>query len=228
MTLQILFDRMMVLDNQLDLLAGGDDVTRGLVIVNLVQDWWELVAAEYAEFMGTDSTFTTTLNTEKTTWPTGLLRLDGEPWLLDSNSRPIRAITQIQGVGAHVAGAAWPYSELSASVAEGSGAPREYWANGPGGNFYWTPIPDAVYTIRGYGLWAKSDYTTAANTFAYPDSVAAAVLPQAVKLFRIGLDRDLEGVQAAAGDLFRPTIKGLRGFNRNRAPSRQYYDVHDT
>jgi len=229
MTLQTIFDRCMLGDNELDLIAGGDDVVRGLTAVNMVQDWWEAVAAAKADFLATHSTFTTTADVETTTWPSTLKRLDGDPWLISSvTDRSVRQIARVQGVGGHVVGMAWPYSELSESVAEGSGSPREYWATGPGGLFYWTPIPDAIYTVRAYGLWAKADYTAAANTFAYPDEVALVIPTFAAKLMRVGLNRNLDGIQGEAEAAFSVVVKALKRFTRQGADSLQYSEAHDT
>lgn len=226
MTLQTLFDRMMVYDNQLDLIAGGDDVARGIVAANLVQDWWESVAAGTPNLLQTDSTFTTTANTEKTAWPTTLLRLDSL-WRLDSNSLPILELAWIDAVGGHAASFPWPLAGIGTS-SSAVGAPDEYYAAGQGGSFYWSPKPDAVYTMRGYGLWAASDLTTAASTFAYPDSVALAMTPFIVNILRMGLDRDLTATQAASEAAFARVVKSMSKAVRVGPRSKMYSDYHDT
>lgn len=224
MTIQVLFNRVMALDNERDLIAGGDDVTRGLVLVNMVQDWFEAVAAGYAEILRTHSTFTTTASGETTTWPTGLLRLDSL-WYENSNGEPVWELEPLDREGGHVPGPAWPFAEMIESPLN-LGTPREYDAAGPGSVFYWSPKPDAVYTMRAYGLWAKADYAAAGDTFLYPDSVALVIVPFVAKAFKAGLDRELGSIQSAAGDAFRPVIEALRGFNRTGAGSRRYSEIH--
>jgi len=227
MTIQEIFDRMMLYDNQLDLIAGGDDVTRGLTAINLCQDWWEAVAAKVAGLCQTTSTFTTTANQEHTTWPTTLRRIDSL-WLLDSNSKPVRELDPIDREGGHVPTLHFPFSALLVNGSTQNGAPMEYRAQGQGGNIYWAPTPDAVYTIRGYGLWAVSAYTAAANTFGSPDAVALALVPFATKLMRIGLDRSVATIEAECKKAFRTVIGSLDNQVATGADSRVYEDIHDT
>lgn len=225
MTIQTLFNRMMLYDNQLDLIASGDDVARGLIALNLVQDWFEAAAGGEADILQTASTFTTTASQEYTTWPSTLIRLDA-PYLLDSSNRQIRLITPITQTGGHRPILPWPLEQVSGVV--GFGSPWEYYAVGPGGLIYWAPTPDAVYTIRAYGLWAASDYTAAADTFAYPDSVALVLVPHATQVIRSGLDRDLTATQAAADAAFKRVIKTLGKAVHQEAASRVYADTHET
>lgn len=226
MTLQTIFDRMSLYDNQLDLISGGNDVVRGLTAVNMVQDWFELAAADIVDLLQTHSTLTTTASTETTNWPTGLLRLDGHPFLLDSNGVQVRELSKIDQTGGHQPAFPWPLDQVSGLVI--NGAPWEYYAQGQGGKFYWSPKPDAVYTIRVYGLWAVADYTAASDTFGYPDSVALTLVPHAAQVFRIGLDKDFSAQQSTAVSAFRAVAKALRSQVREGPVSRVYSDHHDT
>lgn len=227
MNIQALFDRMALYDNQLDLIAGGDDVTRGLTAINLVQDWFEAVAATVDKLLQTHSTFTTTANIETTNWPTGLLRLD-ELWLLDSAGNQVRRMDPIEEDGGHVPNLPWPLNAVVQSGALSSGVPYEFAYEGQGGTILWSPKPDAIYTIRGYGLWSKADYTAAADTFLYPDSVALAIVPFAVNILRTGLERDLGAIQNAAEAAFKVTVKSLKRPVRSEPKSRVYQDIHET
>jgi hypothetical protein len=225
MTIQTLFDRMSLYDNQLSLIVGGDDVTRALTAINLVQDWWEMRAALRGGACQTADTFTTTANTETTTWPTNLMRLDSL-FRLDANGYQVAEMHPIQRDGGHRPGLSW-LARISAGVAS-VGAPGGFYAKGQAGLIYWAPTPDAVYTMRGYGLWAADDYTAAANTFAYPDAVALGIVPFAVKLFRTGLDRDLGPTHQAANAAFDDALDLFENQVDMGADSRVYTEFHDT
>lgn len=225
MIIQDLLDRMSLYDNQLDLIVGGDDVARGIIAINLVQDWWEVVAARYADLCQTASTLVTVANTETTVWPTTLLRID-DLWVLDSAGAQLRRLDPIDSVGGHMPDSPWPYYLLSAGTTLGS--PWGYYAKGQGGLIYWDPKPDAVYTIRGYGLWAQDDYANAAAIWLYPDSVALVAVPHAVQVMRSGLDRDINAVKSAADAAFISVARALGHQVHVDAASRVYSEYHDT
>lgn len=226
MTLQTLFDRMMLYDNQLDLIAGGDDVARGLTATNLVQDWYELEAGRVADIHQTINTFTTTANVEFTTWPTNLLRADNF-YLLDSNGNQLRELDPVDTIGGHRPGYPWPMVDMETATVL-PGAPWEFYGTQQGGLIFWNPTPNAVHTIRAYGLWAVADYTAAANTFLYPDSVALALVPHAVEIIRVGLERDFSAHQSAARLAFRDLIKTFMKAIHVAAQSRTYAEIHET
>jgi hypothetical protein len=226
MTIQTLFDRMMLGDNQLDLVSGGADVARGLTALNMVQDWWEVYAARFANLCQTDSTFTTTANQVYTTWPTGLKRIDAL-WLLDANGNEVCELEPIDKVGGHVPDFAWPFNQLVIYGVVNSGSPREFYPEGPNGKIYWAPKPDAVYTIRGYGLWSVADYTAAGNTFLLNDDMALVMVPLAVRAIRVGLDRDVTTQQQEAVELFKTVKAGQLGHTHVSAPSRFYNSSHE-
>lgn len=226
MTIQTLFDRMMLYDNQLDLIAGGDDVTRGLTAVNLVQDWWEAAAAEIEGCAQTYAdSITTTANQEYTTWPATLARLD-DLYLLDSSGRQVRKLEPIDVTGGHRPNMPWPIDQVTGSY--GTGSPAEYYARSKSGRFLWAPTPDAVYTLRAYGLWRVSDYTAAADTFGYDDDVALLMAPHATQVFRMGLSRDVTDVQQAAEAAFSAAARTMTRSVRTGAQSRVFHEVHDT
>lgn len=229
MTLQTIFNRCMLLDNQLDLISGGDDVTRGLTCANMVIDWLEAEAATVEGVLTTHDLLYTVANTEHTDWPAELLRLDAL-WLLDATTgRPAWEIEPIQGIGNHVPGYAWPLSELlmSGTSSDVTGKPKEYTASGPGGQFYWSPLPDDAHTVRGYGLWAVEDLEDATSLFPYPQTLAVSFPAMMVQVLRIGLDRPLDAIASFAKATFRPALKGLHKFNRTVPESRVYYEPHE-
>lgn len=227
MTIQTIFNRMMLHDNQLDLVSGGDDVARGLVAVNLVQDWWEMVAAGIPRLCQTYDTLLTVTDQEHTVRPTGLKRIDAL-WMLASTGRQAFKLDTIDMDGAQSGGGLSTLLDLVVGGGPtGAGQPREYYDGGRGGRILWSPIPDAVYTLRAYGLWEVADYTAAGDTFGYPDEVALAMVPFATKLFRVGLDRDTEKTQSMAEAAFRQAAKNMRP-TRTEPQSRVYGDAHDT
>lgn len=226
MTIQDIFNRMMLYDNQLSLLAGGDDVTRGIWAINLVTDWFEARAVRRSDVLQTDETFDTTANTEKTAWPSRLMRLDSL-WRLDSDGYQVCELDPIDKSGGHQEGTKFPFQFVTGS-SRSLGPPEAYRGRGQGGQFYWQPRPDAVYTMRAYGLWAVADYTAAANTFAHPDSVALVLAPFATKVFRIGLDRELLGVHQASESAFDAVLDALDGQGENQTAGYNYSEPHDT
>jgi len=227
MLVQTIFDQMMLHDNQLDLIQGGDDTRRGVTAVNMVQDWFEAVAARHKRVCQTISTLTTAANTESTVWPTALLRID-ELWLLDAAGKQIRKLDPADDDGGHTPDMPWPLSGISASAPMAAGSPYGYYPTGPGGVILWDPLPDAIYTIRGYGLWAKDDYNDGRDTFLYPDTVALAIHPFAVLVLRSGLDRDQAAIRTLATAAFETAILGLKGATKVRPTGRYYKDVHET
>jgi hypothetical protein len=231
LTVQTIFDTVMALDNERDLISGGDEVARGLVIVSTVTKWLESEAALMPGALTTHNLLYTAANTETSSWPANLLRLDAL-WYVDSaTNRPVWELDPIQGVGHHVPGFSWPLSELvlTGSASTITGKPKEYAASGPGGQFYWAPLPDAEYWIRGYGLWALADnyFSLATDTFPFPSSLRLPFSIACVHLFKTGLDGDLTAVEALLKTTFRRTLKGLQRFNRSEPQSRVYSEVHD-
>lgn len=227
---QAIFDTIMVLDNERNLIAGGDEVTRGLTVLNTVAKWLESEAAAIEGVLTTQDLLYTAENVETTDWPVTLLRLDAL-WYVDPNTnRPVWEIEPIQGIGNHVPGFTWPLSELvlTGSSTNVTGKPKEYAASGPGGQFYWAPLPDDEYWIRGYGLWARADdyFADADDTFPYPSVLRLPFAAVCSQLFKTGLDRDTTNVADMAGRTFRTALKGLKKFNRTLPDSRVYSEIH--
>lgn len=228
MNIQTLFNRMMLYDNELSLIdATGDDFLRGITAVNLVQDWWEAVAAAISGLCKTKNTIDTTANQETTDWPLTLARID-KVWLLDAAGNQVREVTPIHEEGGHIPDLPYPVSAVSLSGVMNTGAPFQYAYDGPGGQLYWSPKPDAVYTLRVFGLWTKADYASADDEFLYPDVVALAIPPFAVQVMRLGLDRDLEAIQRSAEGAFARAVKALKRPVQSEPLAREYSEIHDT
>lgn len=220
---QSLLDRMELLFPEQQLQSGESDVTKGLLALNMAQDYLESVLALHPEvLLDTDGTVTTTANTEKTAFPTGLLRLDKMQFLDATTSRPVRDLKLIRTTGGHAASASWPMSLGSPS---GNGAPYGYYTNGR--SIYWDPLPNATHTCRWYGFQAATDIT-AAGAFLYPDICLSPLATFAVRIIRTGLDDATEAYLALAEELFVPVVAVLKRFRRENAPGLSYTMVHDT
>lgn len=230
MTIATILSKMQVIDNELDISNGGADETRSLAALDMAQDAFEAMLANQPDTLGTvGTTITTTANTEATIWPTSLLRLDSL-YLLNTDvtpNVPQYQIEIIQDVGGQAA--SWPFPWLSAIIGyvpQGYGPPRAAYANRA--QFLWAPIPDQVYSLRPYGLFAKTDISTRSQTFEYPDLVANALASYAVRLMQIGIDDPSDTVQALGDEQFGQVLKALRRPVRQRPQSRQYEYWHTT
>lgn len=216
---QSLLDRMELLNQELQLQAGEADVTKGLLALNVAQDYFEMMAALRSKIFGsTKGTVTTAISTETTAYPTGLLRLD-RLQLLDSNSRPMGDVKRLIRAGGHVGAASWPLNLLSAST----GLPQAYWTDGT--LIYWAPLPSAVSTIRWYGFQAASDLT-ASGTFAYPDVVMLPIVAFAVRLYKSGIDDPVDNLTSLAVETFKPVLDLLANSNRDGAVGLEYTQFH--
>lgn len=219
---QSLLDRMEVLNQELQLQSGEQDVTRGLVALNIAQDYYESLAAVRKGIHGSAAgTVVTAAATETTAFPAGVLRIDGFQ-LLDSNSRPKRRLVRLQRTGGHAESSFWPLNLIETAA---DGEPRGYWTNGS--LIYWSPLPDAVHTVRYYGFAAAADIT-AGGTFAYPDICMLPFSTFAVRLLKSGLDDPIEDYKFLAESVYKSTLDALEMFNRDGAEDFVYTEVHST
>jgi hypothetical protein len=217
---QALLDRMELTNQELQLQSGEADVTRGLLALNVSQDYFESVLALHPGMMqDTVGTVTTTNNTETTAFPTGVLRIDRLQFIDPGTSRPSGPdLDNLGYAGSHT-------SQQSDYILAGSagGRPRGYWTNGR--LIYWSPLPDDTHTIRWYGLSAAADIT-AAGTFAYIDTVAFPLAAFASKLLTIGVGDSIADLDALAKAVFEPVILGMKQFNQDRSPGYDYAFSH--
>ncbi len=225
MTAADILAKMNVLDNELDISSGGADETRALAAADMAQDAFEAIIASMEDTLGTVGTIVTVANTETTAWPSDLLRLD-DAYLMspDDTTKQSWKIDIIQAVGGQAPNVAWPFSLAIAGT--GTGAPSAAYTNRA--YFYWAPLPDRAYTVRIYGLRSKTDLTTRAITFGYPDVVANPLAAVAVQLMEMGVDDPSEELERLAGKFYKPVLKMLTKPVRQRAQSRQYSQMHYT
>ena len=222
-----LLGRMEVLDNELRTGSGQVDEARALVALDMAQSFYESTAAGNPRIASAASTLTTTASQETTTWPSTLLRLDSL-WMIDTDAtpdRPLYELDQILSTGKHAIPGPWPVILLSLPV-QSPGRPFKFWADRT--NFYWYPFPDAVYTLRAYGMSAATNLTTRAITFGHPDLVAEPIASFACKLLAMGVKDPSDELTALAAMWFSSAIKALTQYTRQRPAGRHFRRVHST
>ena len=221
---QSLLDRMELLNQELQLQSGENDVTRGLLALNIAQDYYESLAANRDGLLGGNAigTVTTSASTESTTFPSGVLRIDRLQYVDPTTSRPAWEIVPTRRVGGHATSFYWPWQLIATST---TGKPRRYYTNGT--NIYWDPLPDATHTVRYSGFSVAADLT-AGGTFAYPDIVMLPLASFAVRLYKLGLDDSQEDMINLARSVFNPVLDTLANFQRDGAVEFQYTQTHDT
>lgn len=219
---QTMLDLMEVMDRGLQLQSGETGVAKALVALNAAQDHFESILALEPNVHGSDiATLTTTASQEHTTYPSTLLRLDRMQYIDPATSRPGWDLDRVGAVGDHYQ-IGNPAFQASTTA---TGKPVRYWTNGS--NIYWDPVPDAVHTIRYYGLVTASDIS-AAGTFSYPDMALMPMATFATKLLRVGKDDDPTGISELGAQVFGPVVQALGRFNRDRAPGYDYRYTHTT
>src|SRR5690349_19900250 len=136
MTGQSLLDIMELLNAELQLQAGEENVSKGLTALNVAQDYFESIAATRKNILGSSvGTISTATSTESTAFPTGLLRLD-RLQLLNAANRVESELVPLRRTGGHAVSSFWPLNLISTTS---SGKPRAYWTNGT--SVYWDPLP---------------------------------------------------------------------------------------
>lgn len=220
MTGQELLNRMELVNQELQLQSGETDVTRGLLALNVAQDYFEqLAAARKGCLGGQTANVTTTGSTETTAFPTGFLRIDRLQLLDASTLRPKFELRPIKRTGGHATSGVWPYNFISG----GSGSPFGYWTNGT--SIYWQPLPSGTETIRVYGFKRASD-VTASGTFSYDDGVSFPLAAFATRLMKIGVDDPAQDVSGLAQETFKSILDTLENFNRDGSADLEYSQVH--
>jgi hypothetical protein len=143
-------------------------------------------------------------------------------WMTE-NGLPTYEMDSIQDVGGQANGSPlWPTSFVNRIP----GRPWGYFTNRA--NFYWAPIPDAIYTVRVYGLYEKTAITLRSQTFELPNQVASPMASFAVRMLSIGVGDDEEETRRLANELYTPVIKMLQSPVDQRPQSRVYSRMHTT
>lgn len=219
---QSLLDRMEIVNQELQLQAGEADVTRGLIALNVAQDYFESLVALRRGALGSTGSgneVIATGATETTAFPSGLLRLDRLQTLSGTGGTVNGELRKLQRTGGHAGQGQWPYN----SLITGSGRPTAYYTDGS--KIYWAPLPDGTYYVRYYGFKAASDIT-ASGTFAYPDIVMFPLAAFATRILKLGVDDPAQDVSGVAQETFKTVIDTLANFNRDGATGFEYTEIH--
>lgn len=217
---QSLLDRMELLNQELQLQSGEADVARGLLALNVAQDYFESLAAVRGKIFGSKTgTVATVSQTETTAFPSGVLRVDRLQVLNDAG-RPKRELDRLARAGGHAMTSRWP---RNITDAVGTGEPRAYWTDGT--SIYWNPLPSGAATVRWYGFQAASDIT-AVGTFSYPDIVMLPLASFACQILKSGLDDPVEELSGLATTTFKGVLDSLENFNRDGSVGFEYTEVH--
>lgn len=219
---QTLLDTMELLNQELQLQAGEADVTRGLLALNIAQDFFEGQAAKIPNIFGSQvGTLIQTAGVESTQYPTGLLRID-RLWYIDpATFRPAWKLSPRKEVGEHAsASGSWM---LNLTSSNSTGKPVGYFTNGT--TVYWDPLPDGANQVRWYGFTVAADISAAA-IFAYPDIVRLPLATFATAVLKLGVDDDPSALNSLSTNLFSGVLETLGGFNRDGAAPLQYTQDH--
>lgn len=217
---QSLLNIMEVVNQESQLQPGEVDVVRGLIALNIGQDYFESLAS--VRFGNAKGTVTTALNTEATAFPTGLLRLDRLQTISPTTNRPDGELRRARRTGGHamISGMMWP---LNLTVTPGTGKPVEYWTDTT--FIYWAPVPDATYTVRWYGFQAQADIT-ASGTFLYPDLLMFPLASFAARLLKTGLDDPANDLATLATESFKAALDSMQMSVRDGADELEYQEIH--
>jgi len=219
---QTLLDLMELTNQELQLQSGEGDVTRGLLALNVSQDYFETMAAVRKIKGGTTTEITTVANTETTAFPTGFLRIDALQLLTGAAGTVRWDLDRLQRTGGHAGGrlSQWVFSMPSAT-----GEPRRYWTQGS--LIYWAPRPAGVSYVRVYGFQRATDLT-ASGTFAYDDAVMLPIASFAGKIAAIGVGDPIGDISALATETFKSVLDALEEFNRDGGVNLTYTSSHRT
>ena len=220
---QSLLDMMELANQELQLQPTETDVTRGLVALNVAQDYFEnMVAVRKLKVGSTNPTaeVTASANTETTAFPTGLLRVDRIWRLSDTGGDPVVELENLKRTGGHRMRPRVPWILQSSA---GMGTPDAYWTQGYA--IYWSPKPAATGYFRVYGFIRAADIT-ASGTFAYDDGVMFPLASFAAKLMATGIGDTTTDLTALAGEVFDKVLEALERFNRDGGQDLTYSRVH--
>lgn len=193
------------LNDEISTASGGADHTRALRALNRAQDLLELQIQNVPNVYGSYTTVSTAASTEVTALPTGYTRIDRLQFIDPATSLPSYSLRPVREVGDALLddSSAGPWVVSSASV---TGKPHSYTMYG--GNFHWSPVPDATHTIRVYGFSPASDITNV-GTFTYGDQFIWPMAAVAVRMFKQRLDDPQEEILMFAAETFGAVLKQL-------------------
>ena len=217
-TCQTILDMMEMLDRELEVQVGEADAAVGVKAVNAAVDYMESVVALHPQVFGSSiGTVTTAADTESTTFPSTLMRLDRLQFIDPTTSRPIWDLEPIGETGGHT------YSAELIPTTTQTGRPVRYWTDGT--KIYWDPEPNDTHTVRWYGYAVHADLS-ASTTITYPDIVLLPLASFATRIMGMGKGDVVNDIQSLAVETFDPIVMTLSRFNRDKAPGYSYKYVH--
>jgi hypothetical protein len=223
MTGQTLLDMMEMVNQELQLQSGESDVTRGLLALNVAQDYFENLAA--VRKLKTGSTSPTTeisaaSGSETTAFPAGFIRIDRIQRLSASGGVVVGDLDPIERTGGHAPATSvpWLFTQQAST-----GTPGGYWTQGT--SIYWSPKPSQTTYFRVYGFPRAADIT-AGGTFTYDDGVAFPLAAFATKVLSMGVADSVADLAALANDVFEAVLNTLELFKRDNGHDLTYSRVH--
>lgn len=236
MTGQSLLDRMELLNEELQLQSGEADVTRGLLALNIAQDYLEGEAARRSHCYPTISP-TAAPNFYEVPTVSGqpyldlqdtVLRVDAVQYVITQTGLtgvttvPQSTLTPRYDAGGQQGnGTGW--LTQSWSNATPSGVPTAYWQQGY--RLWFDPIPNGVYTMRIIGLIAAPDIT-ASGTFLYSQTFALPLASFACGVLKLGVDDDPTALTSLAGAAFNAGLDSIQALDNSGPKPLNYTQDH--
>ncbi len=195
---QVVLDHVNDVISEIDVQPGEDDVPRALRSLNRSQDLLEMrlsLIPPIRSNLGTHENITTSANGERTASPTGFLTVERLQFINPDTSLPSYDLGPIPWVGGSSVSRGDPILSLSV----GTGPPRDYTLFG--GFVYWSPLPDAVHTVRVWGFKAAVDIAVGTN-WDYDDELIWPVAAVAARIFKMRADDDPAEIVSFATETF--------------------------
>lgn len=203
---QLLLDHVNDVIAEIDVQPAEDDVPRALRSLNRAQDLVEMLLSPIPlvrSMLGTKENIVTVANDELTAVPAGFLTVERLQFINPDTSLPSYSLTSIPWVG----GSSINGGDPLLSVSLGGGPPREYTIFG--GDVYWSPVPDAIHTVRIWGFKAAADIAVGTN-WDYGDELIMAVAAVAARIFKGRIDDDPAEIVRLANDNLSPVIAQMK------------------
>ncbi len=219
---QTLLNYMELANQELQLQPNENDVVRGLLALNVAQDYFENLASSRKVKTGSTSPtaeVATSAAGETTAFPTGCIRVD-RIWRLDgTGGNPVAELEPLKRTGGH----RQSFNPWLTASSVASGSPTGWWTQGS--YIYWSPLPSGVTYCRLYGFMRAADIT-ASGTFTYDDGVMFPIAGMAARLMAIGVADPTTDLTGLANEYFEAILDTLERFNRDGGQDLTYTRIH--
>lgn len=203
---QLLLDHVNDVIAEIDVQPTEDDVSRALRSLNRAQDLIEMLISTIPlvrSMLGTKENIVTAANGESTAAPAGFITIERLQFINPDTSLPSYDLDSIPWVG----GSSINGGDPLLSVALGKGPPRQYTMFG--GDVYWSPIPDAIHTVRVWGFKVAADIAVG-TTWDYGDEMIMPASAIAARIFKMRIDDDPDEIIRFANDNLAPVLAQMR------------------